>query len=321
MKKADPKNKVESAAEPSCRVHEIEVADLQDYHKPREVFAAVADLFSKSFSNKDFSPIAKVFPIVGRLYEGRFPGYRACNTEYHDYCHVLEVFSACARLLDGAALSKAPFSATDAADVLVAALLHDAGYIQESADREGTGAKHTRAHVARSADFVRVHDAELGLDAGRAARIGRLILGTELGSRWEEIEFEDEDERLAAAILAAADLLGQMADRAYLEKLLFLYYEFREAGIEGYATAFDILKKTAGFYGLVKARLDGPLGAASAFARPHFAARLGVDRDLYREAIARQMAYLDSILADDKANFRSKLKRLDIEEIERRHAS
>ena len=30
---------------------------------------------------------------------------------------------------------------------------------------------------------------------------------------------------------------------AYLEKLLFLYYEFVEAGIGGYNTAFDILRK------------------------------------------------------------------------------
>ena len=31
-----------------------------------------------------------------------------------------------------------------------------------------------------------------------------------------------------------ADLVGQMSDRAYLEKLLFLYYEFKEAGFPGY---------------------------------------------------------------------------------------
>ena len=90
-----------------------------------------------------------------------------------------------------------------------------------------------------------------------------MILATDLARPLESLVFEDEGERRGALALAAADLLGQMADRVYLEKLLFLYYEFREAGIVGYDSAFDILKKTAGFYESTKARLDGPLGSVS----------------------------------------------------------
>ena len=33
------------------------------------------------------------------------------------------------------------------------------------------------------------------------------------------------------------------------------------------------------------------------------------------------MAYLDSIIADDSGNFRTKLKRMDFEAIENRHSS
>jgi hypothetical protein len=148
-----------------------------------------------------------------------------------------------------------------------------------------------------------------------------MILGTDLARPLGSLEREcvSEDERQGIEVLAAADLLGQMSDRAYIEKLLFLYYEFREAGIEGYNSAFDILRKTAGFYESTKARLDGPLGRVSGRSREHFAARCGIDRDLYREAIGRQMSYLDSILADDATNFRSKLKRLDLAGIERMH--
>jgi hypothetical protein len=299
---------------------EPQLAMLLDHRKPREVLAAVEGIYRLSFTKRSFAPVAAAFGLAGRLFEGHFPGYRACNTEYHDYCHSLEVFSTSARLLDGALLAGCPVTEGEAVDVLLAALVHDSGYIQETGDTEGTGAKHTRTHVARSAAFIRDKAGDFGLQGERAERIGRLILGTDLALSWEGLPFADGAERFAAAILAAADLLGQMADRAYLEKLLFLYYEFREAGIEGYATAFDILKKTASFYGSVKARLDGPLGEASGLSRAHFSARLGVDRDLYREAIARQMSYLDSILADDKGNFRQKLKRLDIEEIERKRA-
>jgi len=298
----------------------IDLASLLDHRKPRDVITAVQALFRSSFPKRDFAPVTAAFPLVAQLFEGTFTRYRACNTEYHDYVHSLEVFSTCARLIDGAMLSGALLSAIDAADLLVAALVHDSGYIQEEGDLVGTGAKYTGTHVARSAAFIERQAADFGLAPDRAARIARLVLGTELSTPWDALPFADDVERLAGSILAAADLLGQMSDRAYLEKLLFLYYEFREAGFDGYATAFDILRKTAGFYASVQARLDGPLGAASVFSQAHFGARHGVDRDLFRAAIERQMSYLDSILADDKLNFRRKLKRLDLEAVERRRA-
>lgn len=110
-----------------------------------------------------------------------------------------------------------------------------------------------------------------------------------------------------------------MGDRAYLEKLLFLYYEFKEAGITGYGSAYDILEKTLGFYEGVKKRLDVTLASTKDYASRHFSARYGTDRDLYREAIQRQMDYLAGIVADDGSNFRKKLKRMDLEAVEAGH--
>jgi hypothetical protein len=52
--------------------------------------------------------------------------------------------------------------------------------------------------------------------------------------------------------------------------------------------------------------------------KAHFQARYGVSLDLYLETIARQMAYLDAIIADDSTNFRAKLRRMDLLSIERR---
>jgi len=98
-------------------------------------------------------------------------------------------------------------------------------------------------HVDRSAAFVRREARALGLCDEAAQRIAKMIFATDMARPWEELAFESDGERTGAKILAAADLLGQMADRAYLEKLLFLYYEFREAGIGGYDSAFDILKR------------------------------------------------------------------------------
>jgi hypothetical protein len=293
---------------------------LVDTAKPRSILADAKRFYKLSYPKSDFSLVDKSFLLTKRLYDGRFPGYLACAVEYHDHAHCVSVFAAVSRLLDGCELSRLTIGPEHAAETLIAALLHDVGYIREEGDEKGSGAQYTKVHVGRSAAFARREGSAFGLGEAGAERVARMILATDLASEWDDLAFESEGARLGAEVLAAADLIGQMADRLYLEKLLFLYYEFREAGIGGYDTAFDILKKTAGFYESTKERLDGTLGSVSGRTRQHFSARYGVDRDLYREAIERQMVYLDSILADDTTNFRTKLKRMDLAAIESRRA-
>jgi len=264
--------------------------------------------------------VERAFLLAKRLFDGRFPGYQACAVQYHDYGHSVSVFAAASRILDGCELSGLSVGPARASETLVAALLHDAGYIKAEGDFVGTGAQYTKVHVDRSAAFVLKEAPAFALEEESAGRIARMILGTDLSRPWRSLSFMDEGERLGAEVLAASDIIGQMSDRAYLEKLLFLYYEFIEAGIGGYESAFDILKKTAGFYESTKARLDGELGRVSNRAKEHFAVRYGAVGDLYREAIERQMAYLDAIIADDSCNFRTKLKRMDFSAVESRRA-
>lgn len=300
---------------------EIEISLLVNPNRPDAIIDDAKRLYQSSYKNADFQQIEKVFLLVQDLYYGRFSGYLACAVEYHDFAHVMAVFAATSRLLDGCEQSGLAVGPVLAGDALIAALLHDTGYIRAGDDRKGTGAQYTKIHVDRSSAFVLREAKAFGLDRDNAARISRMILGTDLARPWETLSFASEDERISAEILASADLLGQMADRAYLEKLLFLYYEFREAGIGGYDSAFDILRKTAGFYASIKERLDVTLGRVSGRTKEHFISRYGVGRDLYREAIVNQMNYLDTIIADDTTNFRTKLKRMDLTAIESQRAS
>lgn len=301
----------------ASRNGEIQLAAIQCHSNPARVLAQVRHFYCLSFPARGFSSVADAFTLVRHLYNGRFPGYGPCTTDYHDFDHVLDVFAASARLLDGQVIADRQPSPEMAANLLIAALLHDSGYIQEAGDEAGTGAKYTRTHVGRSVAFLARNARIFHLEESRADTIGRIILGTDIGRPWKELAFADEAEGEEAAILATADILGQMGDRTYLEKLLFLYYEFREAGIEGYNSAYDILQKTLTFYESTKVRLDSTLSQVAGLSRLHFSARYGVDRDLYREAIQRQMDYLARIVADDTTNFRVKLKRMDLERIER----
>lgn len=270
---------------------------------------------SSRLEEKDALELKRCWNLTADLYAGSFPGYHACTTDYHDYNHTCDVFGSTIRMIDGA-LSEGTFLSPEMQiDLCVAAMLHDAGYILEIGDDSGTGAKYTKTHVIRSMAFTERNKGAFGLNDIRSARICRLIAGTDLSQPFAELPFVDENERFAGTLLASADLLGQMADRTYLEKLLFLYYEFKEAGFPDYTTEFDMLRKTLGFYEMTKSRLFETLGNATALALKHFSSRYGLQKNLYLESIERQMAYLRSIMDDNTANFRKKLKRIDLEAV------
>ena len=78
-----------------------------------------------------------------------------------------------------------------------------------------------------------------------------LIMCTILDLSPDDIPFRSKEVEITGKIVGSADLMAQMADRAYLEKLLLLYEEFEEAGLPGYNSEFDLLKKTEDFYNLV----------------------------------------------------------------------
>ena len=110
-------------------------------------------------------------------------------------------------------------------------------------------------------------------------------------------------------MLGTSDLLGQMADRTYLEKLLFLFLEMQEAKIQDFDDEFDLLKKTLEFYELTKDRFANEMDGVNSFMRDHFKTRWDIDKDLYLEAVENQMKYLKSILENNAADYRAKLRR------------
>jgi hypothetical protein len=295
----------------------IQLANLLDQSNTRAVLTYIRHLFVMSYDHPTgLKPVEKTFRLIAKLFAGRFPGYHACNTEYHDFNHTLDCLVAVMRLIDGHnSTESAGIPERSAIVLLQAALCHDTGYIQAADDIRGTGAKYTKSHVERSTAFVAEHAASLGLTRSDAALAGKLIRCTGLSVDWHELGMDDALERLAGSILGTADLIGQMADRRYLEKLLFLYYEFREAGIPGYETEFDILRLTLGFYETARERLDSLFSGTWRFAAGFFARRHGIGENLYMTAIEHQMEYLRAIIADPSSNFRKKLKRMDLERV------
>lgn len=290
---------------------EIQLARIVDSHDYARAFTEVSRIYSLNYPGEPSEELKRAYEQTRRLFEGEFSGYRACNSEYHDLRHTLDVVLATARLADGYNLRRPPLPEVLVLDLLRASFLHDTGYIQEQWDTEGTGAKYARQHEQRSIEFLKRHHAAFAIPAAELDCIIRLIQSTDLKMAFSEIPFASPQEQSAGAILGTADLIGQMGDREYLEKLLFLYYEFKEAGIPGFETEFDVLRKTGDFFGATKQRMkDSYLGMYN-LARAHFKARYNADCNLYLLAINRQMNYLRKIIQDESTNFRHKLKRGD----------
>ncbi len=275
---------------------EKKLYDLVRTDSIKAVLKEVQFILNKISPDFDLIAVNHAYVSAVDLFEGEYSGYQACNTEFHDLRHCLETFLAMARLIHGAILDGKSFSHEQIALGLTASLLHDAGYIQESDDTHGTGAKFTEIHVRRSMDFFSRFAKEQGysdetIKAGRA-----MILCTDLSVDLSTIVFLSTEIELLGKMLGTADLLAQMADRTYLEKLLFLYREFREARIGDYRDEVDLLKKTVAFYDFISHRLQTALDASDRFMVPHFADRWNIPKNLYHEAITRQKDYLLQIL-------------------------
>jgi hypothetical protein len=286
-----------------------QLSKLIDTSRFNLVLKTVKKLFSLYYRKKYFKRITISYKNVDALFKGKFQGFKECNTFYHDFKHTIETFLATARLMDGYNIGVEKMPMELALRLLTSALYHDVGYIQEEWDNEGTGAKYTRVHIQRSIGFLEKHYGKLKLTQKDVDIISRLIRCTGLTSEFDNIAFASEQEKIAGAMLGTADLLGQMSDRTYLEKLLFLYYEFKEAGIEGYNTEFDIIRKTIDFYTMTKKNFESVLMNVYSYATYHFEKRFHIKRDLYIEAIDRHIGYIKKIISDDTTNFRNKLNR------------
>lgn len=287
----------------------VQVAQLVNMTSPDAVFEEVKRNFVQSYPIADFDDVRRAYNDFTDLYEGRYAGYRACNTRFHDKIHTTDALLAISRLIDGYNLSHARLPVHQVKLALIATILHDTGYIQSKKDKKGTGAKYTLNHVERSIDFMKKYFKERGFNRHDFEMASRMISCTGLANKIAQIRFDGPADRVLGCMLGTADLLGQMASRTYLERLIYLYREFKEGHVKGYDSEFSLLQKTLKFYDSTKVRIEKDLGGVNRFVRLHFKARYRINRDLYQEAIDRQIQYLTAILQYQAKSYRDKLKR------------
>ena len=156
---------------------------------------------------------------------------------------------------------------------------------------------------------MRRHGAEHGLTAEEVADGGAMILCTDIKKELPESAFSSPRVELFGRLLNAADLMGQMAERVYLEKLLFLYHEYKEGHVGDYDSEVDLIMKTPAFMDFMNQRLSPVSDRVNRYMTAHFDSRWGIASNLYQEAIHRQKEYLEKILSIHDADPRQYLNR------------
>jgi hypothetical protein len=182
---------------------------------------------------------------------------------YHNVEHTMLVTLAGHDIMRGRAL-RHHMLAEDYAHVIIACLTHDIGYVRgllpdDDADgyvvdtsgrkvtlpRGASDAALLPYHVDRSKMFAMARVGGIaGLDR---QRIARAIEGTRFPANPGDEQHWDEE----AALLRAADLIGQLGDPHYIRKANALYYEFEETGLNrqfGYSSPADVVNLYPQFY-------------------------------------------------------------------------
>jgi hypothetical protein len=235
------------------------------------------------------SPVLKAaFGHTAQLYQGRYPGYHACEVLFHDLQHVLEVTLAMARLMDGYERGRRqgePLTAELFCVGVLCALFHDVGYLRRRGDRRHRhGAEYTLSHVRRSAAFLREYLGRHGLSR-YAPAAARLVHYTGHERPTEAIRVDGALMRRVGQMLGTADLIAQMSDRCYLEKRRDrLYPELAAGGLAGrlFRSGTDLVRRSHAFYLGASQRLDLQLARAYEHAARHFGGE-----NLYLDAMQR----------------------------------
>ena len=252
----------------------------------------------------DHHTISSFHHDIQDIFAGTYPGFKENGNKYHNLKHTYSVALATIRLFHGLSLEGCQFSEDLIIKGILSSYFHDTGLLLRSFDTAENGAEFTRVHIDRSIRSLRKYLEIYDFSEVMLADCSSIIRCTDLEYDITTIEFSSPKIKLAGQIVGSADVLAQMADRYYLERLPFLFQERHAAGLNEYPSAYDLMKDTKNFYyNIIVKRLKEDLGNSAQAMRTHFNARWNINRDLYSENIEKNMTYLQKIIKKSK-NFK-----------------
>jgi len=281
---------------------------------PEDIFKEIKFIISILVPDYDYDFLDLAFDNIQKIFSGRFPGYQASNTSYHNLDHTMAVALAHIRIIHGKKVKdNTVFSAKMIECGMIAAFFHDSGLIQKKYDNEGTGAKYTKFHEERSILFVQEYLNSVGRSELTGRICSQIIQCTKLNNQPGDLIFDSDEIRLMGYILGTADIIAQMADRVYLERLPLLFDELKEGGVPGYESTVDIYHQTVTFFQeVIKTRLYEDFDGIVDDVKYHFYERWNIDQNLYVNAIENNINYIEFLnktCPRDKNFYRQYLRR------------
>ena len=277
-----------------------QTVDLRD---PDAVMMAIDVIMRDQFGPGYGLPLLKQGIMdLTRAFRGDYPGLLRCDSHYHDLRHAFDSGLAMARLIRGQTIAtprEAPehINSEHALLGVLLALYHDIGLLRRTDEAHLQGAQLTPIHEARGVEFM--HDYLSRTPLAHMAAKAELIMITRLD--WHMPPDTRVPDRAIAGLLGTADIMCQMADRAYLEKCRdFLFAEFCEFGLAGapglpYPTPKILLEKTPAFYtDLMRPRMQVEYRGADRYMKVHFGGECP-----YMASIERNLDYLNAVLKKD----------------------
>jgi hypothetical protein len=236
-----------------------------------EVAEFIKGAFAVVGGEGSFPLLERLLSDVTGMFGGRYPGHQAIDMEYHDFEHTLQATVCLVHLLQGRSVTpdQPVYSIREWELAVMAVLLHDTGFLKETGDSSGTGAKYTFVHEHRSCDFAKAYLPQLELTDGEIEDVCSAIICTGPRSKISQVAFRREEARQIAFMLVTADYLAQISAADYLDKLPRLYREFEESfeynktplEERPYQNLRELLEKTPGFwYSYVLPVLDKKVG-------------------------------------------------------------
>ena len=184
---------------------------------------------------------------------------------YHNLEHTMMVTVVGQEILRGKHIREGGVQPEDWLHFVISLLCHDIGYVRgvcqadsphsyvasESGDMfdpppGSSDAALTPYHVDRGKIFVRER-----FSSTKLIDVDRIIRNIELTRFPVPADTDHKDTSGQPGLLRSADLIGQLADPAYMRKINALYHEFEETGtnkILGYRNAADLAAGYAGFF-------------------------------------------------------------------------
>lgn len=278
--------------------HNIFMTHLLEGDKCGDSLAEILNLARIIHPQIDVQPISRVHHDITRIFSGTYPGFRASNPTYHNLRHTCQVALASIRLLHGLWCEGRSFSAETLIQGLLSAYFHDTGMLLSDGDTANSGSQFFRGHEERSITFIQRYIKSSRLPDAYRENCAAIIRCTDLNFDPEQYGFPSEEIKLAGQVIGSADILAQMADRYYLERLPLLFQEQKDGEEHRYNSPIELMEHTTQFYHTtVTGRLRVAFADVSRAMQSHFREYRQIDEDLYTRSIAKNIKYLESIIA------------------------